>query len=183
VLGPEAKTRVWLVLDGKDLVVDRNGNGDLTETGKRVPASGAAFKVGDIKGPDGKMRHLHLWMRQRSDKTVHLIITLDRKQRWFVGTDDADRLQFAIRPQQAPIIHLDGPLTMRWYESPPTLIPGAMTELNVSVGTPGLGAGSFAMIQCCAILNCKVAPIAEIVFPHRKAGEPPIGTTVSLAND
>src|SRR5262245_46854775 len=36
VFGPEAKMRVWLVLDGKDLYVDRNGDGDLTGSGKRV---------------------------------------------------------------------------------------------------------------------------------------------------
>src|SRR5579871_5179529 len=47
VFGPEAKTRVWLVLDldsepweenaaGNSLYVDRNGSGDLTEPGNRV---------------------------------------------------------------------------------------------------------------------------------------------------
>src|SRR5438067_1165710 len=36
VFGPEAKTKVWLVLDGDTLYVDRNGNGDLTENGERV---------------------------------------------------------------------------------------------------------------------------------------------------
>ncbi|MCI0456273.1 MAG: hypothetical protein L0Z62_04770 [Gemmataceae bacterium] len=36
VFGPEAKTRVWLVLDGDTLYVDRNGNGDLTEEGEKV---------------------------------------------------------------------------------------------------------------------------------------------------
>jgi len=30
VFGPEAKYRVWLVLDGNTLYVDRNGKGDLT---------------------------------------------------------------------------------------------------------------------------------------------------------
>jgi hypothetical protein len=38
VFGPEAKERVWLVLDGDKLYVDRNGNGDLTEPGKRIEA-------------------------------------------------------------------------------------------------------------------------------------------------
>jgi hypothetical protein len=38
VFGPEAETRVWLVLDGDTLFVDRNGNGDLTEEGKRIAA-------------------------------------------------------------------------------------------------------------------------------------------------
>src|SRR5262249_23919582 len=36
VFGPEAKARVWLVLDGDTLYVDRNGNGDLTEEGESV---------------------------------------------------------------------------------------------------------------------------------------------------
>src|SRR6516162_1517208 len=36
VFGAEAKSRVWLVQDGDTLYVDRNGNGDLTEDGKRV---------------------------------------------------------------------------------------------------------------------------------------------------
>src|SRR5438132_12056299 len=36
VFGPEAKDRVWLVLDGDTLYVDRTGNGDLTEADKKV---------------------------------------------------------------------------------------------------------------------------------------------------
>src|SRR5262245_37619303 len=38
VLGPAAKTRVWLVRDGDTLYVDRNGNGDLTEAGEAIPS-------------------------------------------------------------------------------------------------------------------------------------------------
>ena len=36
VFGPQAKTRVWLVLDGDALYLDRNGNGDLTDPGERL---------------------------------------------------------------------------------------------------------------------------------------------------
>lgn len=35
VFGPDRSKRVWMVLDGKTLYVDRNGNGDLTEAGER----------------------------------------------------------------------------------------------------------------------------------------------------
>lgn len=38
VFGPEAKTRVWVVLDGDGLYLDRNGNGDLTDSGERIAA-------------------------------------------------------------------------------------------------------------------------------------------------
>jgi hypothetical protein len=56
--GPEAEHRVWLVLDGDTLYVDRNGNGDLTETGEAVPTKkragsnpdddGRGFEVGEL---------------------------------------------------------------------------------------------------------------------------------------
>ena len=36
VFGPEAKTCVWLILDGDVLYADKNGNGDLTEKGERI---------------------------------------------------------------------------------------------------------------------------------------------------
>src|SRR5271166_5932413 len=58
VFGPDARERVWLVLDGNILYVDRNGNGDLTEPGKKVvfekkPGRGAeedgfGFEVGEL---------------------------------------------------------------------------------------------------------------------------------------
>src|SRR6266545_1636026 len=50
VFGAEAKHRVWLVLDGAVLYVDRNGNGDLTEAGEKVDAK---------KGPAGARSEEH----------------------------------------------------------------------------------------------------------------------------
>jgi hypothetical protein len=56
VFGSKASDRVWLVLDGDTLHVDRNGNGDLTEPGEKVAADktrdpdeyGYSFEVGDL---------------------------------------------------------------------------------------------------------------------------------------
>jgi hypothetical protein len=39
VFGPELKTRVWVVVDGDRLHVDRNANGDLTEPGEALAPS------------------------------------------------------------------------------------------------------------------------------------------------
>jgi hypothetical protein len=36
LIGPDARTRVWMVLDGERLFVDRNCNGDLTDDGPSV---------------------------------------------------------------------------------------------------------------------------------------------------
>lgn len=65
VLGPEARSRTWLVLDGTTLYVDRNGNGDLTEVGEKVSGTKGSqaiveedvytFAVGELR--DGDRRH------------------------------------------------------------------------------------------------------------------------------
>jgi hypothetical protein len=52
VLGPETKDRVWLVHDGDTLYVDRNGDGDLREAGKRVTA-----RVEKDGSPEGRGYH------------------------------------------------------------------------------------------------------------------------------
>jgi hypothetical protein len=74
VFGPEAKARVWLVLDGNTLYVDRNQDGDLTGADEKVAVpdfkpDGSPFHegtreavVGDIK--DGDAGHAKLTFSQ-----------------------------------------------------------------------------------------------------------------------
>jgi len=57
LFGPEARLRVWLVMDGEVLYVDRNGNGDLTERGERFDKE-AACKDVIISDPDGKTKYV-----------------------------------------------------------------------------------------------------------------------------
>src|SRR5205085_6147639 len=71
VFGPEGKDRVWLVRDGDTLYVDRNGNGDLTESGEKVAAEkrpgrdpeeeGYAFDVGDLTVGGRTHKGLHVY--------------------------------------------------------------------------------------------------------------------------
>ena len=78
VFGPEAKTRVWLVLDGEVLYVDRNGNGDLTEANERVeldveatkkikvaPGAYTGMNVFNIGEVEGVRLELHFWVRNK----------------------------------------------------------------------------------------------------------------------
>lgn len=46
IIGSKAERRVWLVVDGETLYVDRNGNGDLTEANERVALSVKKTKGG-----------------------------------------------------------------------------------------------------------------------------------------
>jgi hypothetical protein len=58
MFGPKGTNRVWIVLDGDTLYVDRNGNGDLTEPGEKVTAEkgpgrdaeedGYSFDIGEV---------------------------------------------------------------------------------------------------------------------------------------
>src|SRR5437016_5954005 len=60
VFGPKAKMRLWLVLDGDVIYADRNGNSNLTEPDKKIPATkneygGRVFHIGSVR--DGPLVH------------------------------------------------------------------------------------------------------------------------------
>ena len=91
VFGPEAKCRVWLVLDGDVLYVDRNGNGNLTEKGKRMllpkfqkSESSVVLEEREINaGPinDGPLTHTDLIFQQSRVKAT---ITPEDEEEKFV---------------------------------------------------------------------------------------------------
>jgi hypothetical protein len=65
VIGSDAAERVWLVHDGDTLYVDKNGNGDLTEPGKKFHGEkdswSTTFQAGTIR--IGKSEHRNLIIR------------------------------------------------------------------------------------------------------------------------
>jgi hypothetical protein len=149
VFGLDAKTRIWLVRDGDALYVDRNGNGDLTEKGERQAGTtypdGLKWDIGDIVEGDGNTRHsaLRVWWR-RGAYPVHLRTAAGMQQE--VG-NEMGRLRFAERVQDAPIVHLAGPLTFLLPENREKrleLVPGKEAHFIALLGTPGLGSGAAA---------------------------------------
>jgi hypothetical protein len=101
-------------------------------------------------------------------------------------------LRFANRAQHAPILHFDGPLTMKVGRqqakitkgkadltagSAQELVRGKTCPLPVMVGTPGRGKGTFAAL----LFRAGDPPAAaEIVFPNRKRDGKPIVVKVAL---
>src|SRR5262249_21884448 len=106
VFGPDAKTRVWLVIDGDVLYVDRNGNGDLTEKGKRLELM---ERECDITEPDRGTKHTGLLVKPQKDGGMVVSIRTQGKHRQRSGP-----VSFAGRPQEAPIIHFNGPVSVRF---------------------------------------------------------------------
>src|SRR5262249_49963905 len=140
VFGPEAKSRAWVVLDGDFLYVDRNCNGDLTEAGERLllkkkwelnldkkrPGKwvrGDDVPVG-ITEPDGTK---HTVTFRRTSTGVGLAAKSHGGQ--YVGATYREDLVFAARPQDAPIVHLNGPLTFQLVDPPRRSAPGQRVDL------------------------------------------------------
>lgn len=157
VFGPEAAFRVWLVQDGDVLYVDRNGNGDLTDAEDRVPpiyhANGQfSFRPGKI-GPDANTQYVLSQVRTDAD-ACDMSVSLPKRQWARAGFDGPGPLRFAERAADAPIVHFFGPLTFQRFEPQPgcvsphleplPLVRGRSNHLAFSVGTPGLGSGTFA---------------------------------------
>jgi len=161
VFGPEAGFRVWLVADGDVLYVDRNGNGDLTEPGecaraKIVKKGGRRgtyldFGAGRIVGPGGMTEFDLNSVRYEKQGTWEIYISGGGRYD-YAGLDGPGPLRFASRPEDAPTIHSMGPITLRRFDpsfcslhpvKPGPLVRGQPNELAFSVGTPGLGAGTF----------------------------------------
>ncbi len=188
VFGQEAKIRAWVVLDGDFLFVDRNCNGDLTEKGERLviqrnwelnldKTKPGKWIQGDdvsveITEPDGTQHHVTI---RRTSTGVGLAAKSHGGQ--YVGATYREDLVFAARPQDAPIVHLNGPLTLQLIDPPRKWASGESVDLVVLFGTPGLGKGTFAYM----IHSFQPRPTADIEFPAKNRGAEPTVVKVALA--
>jgi hypothetical protein len=144
VVGPEAKTRVWLVLDGDVLYVDRNGDGDLTGEDERI-LKGSVYAVDIPTGP-GEWCSLEVKSKYGQDKEAlgHTISYFPPKGKGF-AQKTVGVLEFADQPQDAPIVHFGGPLTLTifdWHKplEPRQIVQGERAkEVSIDVGRPDFG--------------------------------------------
>jgi len=212
--GLDAKTRVWLVQDGETLYVDRNGNGDLTEDGKRVKIkqqgdSYRSFEAGDITinglthtglgvtqrkvspesvGNDQEWERIKKsgpepwmwWVRITAERADDDKRALPKKIGYVINGDGAGMLLFADKPQDAPIIHLNGPFTLALQDRKQRLIAGDKTMLQIGVGPQGVGPGTFAFALYPNTIPNDVYPEAEIAFPAKAPGQDPIKRKYTL---
>lgn len=151
LFGSTGERRVWLVADGRELFVDRNGNGDLTETGERVAPNDAGDHVTEIHacGADGKRGNFTLRVTLGVDaegatglKVLSVSPVEDIQQ--FHST--AAFIPLGDSPRNAPTIPIDGPLRFvlmdHWTGSTACrLLPrdGGEHEFSLLVATPVLG--------------------------------------------
>lgn len=201
VFGPEAKPRVWVVLDGNVLYLDRNGNGDLTDPGERIAAEELHPDRPDVEvvyrfeltrrdepiatcGPAVEWFqvvqfvpradwHDQAWVKSHLEKAHQFSVTTK------TGRYQSAEFSFATNPQEAPIVHFDGPLRFAFSGTfdPPVFRPGESCELAVEMHT---------QVQSATVRTGftevpeDVHPVAEIEFPPGRPGEDPIRVSIEL---
>jgi hypothetical protein len=186
VFGARAETRVWLVMDATNLHVDRNGNGDLTEAGELAAVQAGTslprwHRVGEITGRDGKV-YRDLRVGKFSDG-YRMIVEIGEEGRQYVAPLQAEKPKFAARAKDAPIIHFDGPPSIVQYAEKRVIPRDEKTNsraraLRIMVGTPGLGAGTFAAMHC-NVCDDHGPLRASFVYPSADGG-PQIEITDAL---
>jgi hypothetical protein len=188
VFGPEAKHSVWLVIDGDHLYVDRNGNGNLTEEGKRFlrrPAFlGGGFVMPELAIGDGPPTYTNLivyWSpqpsgQQKKEFPVEVLVDVNKQYcQW------ADFRAIAGRAKDAPVIQFGGPLEMILHaDEAPIPAPEKERPIGAVIGTRS-STGHLAMVRNDRNLapNSDIHPLAEITFPA-KAGADPVPIKLTL---
>lgn len=181
LLGPQARTRLWFVVDGKTAYLDRNGNGDLTEAGEREFSPGIrsykSFSFKHIKEVDGTTHaNLRISVNDKSQFRIYLSVAGGDRQYVGLGRSTYRKPRLAETPQHAPIIHLNGPMTFGRY-GPLVLVPRTVERqklrehwLRLFVGSRGLGTATFAgyNYRC---WNGRTL-VADIEFPSRNSAKP-----------
>jgi hypothetical protein len=178
VFGPEAKTRVWVVLDGTTLYVDTNGNGDLTDPGERFPNDGKDLKEFEVADRPGKGRYkvrsigVH---RSEKEGRVFLMANVEFVGRFKQYCDLAPSESL----REAPVAHFGGPLRMGLREmnwAPvQKLVRGQYTDLNVWVGTFDRANGCWVVVRSDGLPE-GLNPVAQVEYPPaRPEAKPVIG--------
>jgi RNA polymerase sigma factor (sigma-70 family) len=176
--GPEAKERVWVVLDGAALYVDRNGNGDLTDDGvvNPLPDGGnprsPAFLVGDLTV--GGVTHTGFFLSAIRMNTgsvfTKLGVTVGGKVLQMAGPTN---LRLTETAKEARVIHFGSQVVTAIPSHTMPSVPDAnrADDFRVQVGTPGVGLGSFAAFGSESLAK-GVEPVAEFEFAPLAGGEP-----------
>jgi hypothetical protein len=184
LFGPEAKLRVWVVLDGETLFVDRNGDGDLTGKDKSFPV----LSCGNIAlaDPDAKTRYVITAVGRFTEgkpPRTHLDVNVDVKgpveYRQYCG------VELRASPREAAMAHFHGPLTA----GPRTInwkVPASLVletgdkpiDLNALVGTMSADHGCWTVVRSHKAEKSAfaegVCPVVDIEFPSKTPGGPPV---------
>jgi hypothetical protein len=183
LFGPTARLRVWVVVDGETVYLDRNGDGDLTAKGKRFARCSDCKDI-EIADPAGKARYVITGLgvypeggRPQALLDVNVDVKGPVEYRQYCGTELRDT------PARAAIAHFHGPLTVGprtiSWKVPPKLALKAgdkPTDLPAVVGTMDAKHGCWVVVRShkgkASAFPKGVSPVVEVEFPPKVPGGP-----------
>jgi hypothetical protein len=185
LFGKEATLRIWMVLDGRTLYLDRNGAGDLTGKDQRFARTEDCRDI-EIADPDGKTRYLI-----RSVSTFKVkdgtreILMVDLDIKGLLSYQQYCSVELRGRAREARVAHFHGPLTMgpstiNW-NPPPGLVLATgdqPTDLNGYVGTMNAEHGCWVVVRSHkgdkSAFPEGVFPVVDVEFPPKAQGGAPV---------
>jgi hypothetical protein len=202
VFGPEAKLRVWAVMDGPTLYLDRNGDGDLTATDEHFETEADCKNI-ELADPDGKTKYLitavqsdytvftEVARKRRAAEGIPPQLTVNVDIKGPVGYRQYCDAQMRDDPRKSAIAHFHGPLTMGpvtiYWKLPPDLVlhTGAKPrDLSGYAGTMSAEHGCWVVVRSDVggplDLPKNVLSVVDVEFPAKQPGAPPIRKRFTL---
>jgi hypothetical protein len=178
----EKDERVTLKPENKNFRTFEAGDihdGALTHTGLTVtqfPATaelaGNAQEWQRIKQQGGEPRTW--WIQVAAERPAEDKRPLPKRIKYVVNGDGLGMLLFANRPADAPIVHFNGPFTLGLQDRKQRLTAGHKSQLQIGVGTQGIGPGTFSFVLYPDTIPNDAYPVADISFPPKSDGGKPI---------
>lgn len=180
VFGPQAKTRVWAVLDKSKpdastydvLYFDRNADGDLTAANERIdgkPENGRIqFDLGAFTDPVTGQTHTDMVLSYRPQDDYMVMLSMKWCDQWLIRGGYAIKpgpyTQFAVTPAQAPVLWpgADGPLSFQFW-SMSSLTIGGEEDVRVFLGHRGHGSNTFCAVPD-TFLPKQVPVLATLIY-------------------
>jgi len=123
---------------------------------------------------------VNTWISVRAERPGGDDRRLPRHTQYIVNGDGRGYLTFADRPQDAPVAHLNGPWTFGLQDIKQRLVVGRSTMLQLGVGTPGVGPGTFAFVLYRDTIPNDAYPKGEFTFPPKDSSGAPVTQSVTF---
>jgi hypothetical protein len=192
VFDPQARFRVWAVLDKSKaelpyydvLYLDKNGNGDLTEPGKRFVGTydeklkSLTIRAGDLLVPGTKLTHTDLrfiTVEPHGYKGIWFGMKWDGKVRFDggYGNDGTEMTAYAASASKAPVLRPTplGPLSFRFWDAEVTLAIGKARDVQFGIGSAGSGPDTFCAVDEHYLIPGKDVLSATLIARDREGKE------------
>jgi hypothetical protein len=184
LFGAEAKLRVWVVLDGETVYIDRNADGDLTGKGKRFPDLRSCKEV-ELTDADGQTRYIIKGISTHFEQPNVESLDVDVEIKGPVSYWQYCGVELHRRPTEAHIAHFHGPLTMgpqtvNWkVPADLVLVTGDKpTNLRGHVATQNAEHGCWVVVRThngdASAFPADVFPVVDVEFPAKVPGAAPV---------